>query len=89
MGDISTEDLDSPKKFKLMSQIATKTINRQKKTILYLRTKVQRLQKRVKSRTHLIDHLNPLIRFHQIVIQYFRCGNYDGNSRYIYSYVSM
>jgi hypothetical protein len=57
MGDISTEDLDNPKKFKLMWQIATKTINRQKKTILYLRTKVQRLQKRVKSLTDLIDHL--------------------------------
>jgi archaellum component FlaC len=40
-----------------MWEIATKTINRQKKTIAYIQKKVYRLQKRIKSLNDLIDHL--------------------------------
>ena len=54
MSDFSTEDLKSPKLFKLMCKMATNTIDKQRKSIVYFRTKVNRLQKRVQTLKDLV-----------------------------------
>ncbi|XP_045464103.1 THAP domain-containing protein 1-like [Harmonia axyridis] len=57
VGDIEPSDLEKPEKFKLMWEIATKTITRQRKTIKYLQTKLRRSTKKIDTLSELITHL--------------------------------
>jgi hypothetical protein len=55
-GDLSEADFTNPKNV-VMWDIASKTINRQKKRISYLQTKLCRVQKIIKTFHDLVAHL--------------------------------
>lgn len=57
MGDILPKDLKNPERVKTMWNIAKRTIDKQKRTIRYLRTKNNRLKKKVNSLEDVIGHL--------------------------------